>query len=38
VLPYEDVPHEEIKLPERVSDPHYERRTLPTELYVPQRY
>jgi polyphosphate kinase len=38
VLPYEDVPHEEIKLPERVSDPNYERRTLPAELYVPQRY
>src|SRR5580692_11091166 len=32
-VPYEDVPHEEIKLPERVSDPNYERRTLPAELY-----
>ena len=38
LIPYEDVPHEPITLPERVFDPHYERRTLPTELYVPQRY
>jgi polyphosphate kinase len=34
-IPYEDVPHEPITLPERVYDPHYERRTLPAELYVP---
>ncbi len=38
VVPYEEVPHEEITLPERVFDPNYERRTLPAELYVPQRY
>ena len=38
LIPYEDVPHEPITLPERVFDPHYERRTLPPELYVPQRY
>jgi polyphosphate kinase len=37
-VPYEEVPHEEIALPERVFDPNYERRTLPAELYVPQRY
>lgn len=37
-IPYEDVPHEEITLPERVFDPDYERRTLPAHLYVPHRY
>jgi len=30
----EDIPHE----PERVFDPHYERRTLRAELYGPERY
>ncbi len=38
LIPYEEVPHNPICLPERVFDPHYERRTLPSELYVPQRY
>ena len=38
VVPYEEVPHEAIALPERMFDPHYERRTLPGDLYVPQRY
>jgi polyphosphate kinase len=38
VVPYEDVPHEPITLPDRVFDPHYERHSLPQELYVPGRY
>jgi polyphosphate kinase 2 len=38
LIPYEDVPQEEVVLPERVFDPNYERRTLPAELYVPQKY
>jgi polyphosphate kinase 2 len=38
LIPYEEVPHEPVVLPERVFDPHYERRTLPPELYVPDRY
>jgi len=38
LIPYQEVPHEPVVLPERVFDPHYERRTLPTELYVPERY
>jgi polyphosphate kinase len=38
VVPYEEVPHEPITLPERVFDPHYERHKLPATLYVPQRY
>ncbi len=38
LVPYEEVPHEPVTLPERVFDPNYERRTLPTNLYVPDRY
>jgi polyphosphate kinase len=37
-IPYEEVHHEEISLPERIFDPHYERKILPPELYVPQKY
>jgi polyphosphate kinase len=38
LIPYEEIPHEPIALPERVFNPNYERRTLPPELYVPERY
>ncbi len=38
LIPYEEVPHEPVALPERVFDPNYERRTLPANLYVPQKY
>jgi polyphosphate kinase 2 len=38
VVPYEEVPHEPITLPDRVFNPNYERHTLPAELYVPQKY
>ena len=38
LIPYEEVPHEPVVLPERVFEPNYERRTLPPELYVPERY
>lgn len=37
-VPYEDVPHEEIHLPDRHFDPHYERKVLPENLYVKQIY
>jgi polyphosphate kinase 2 len=37
-VPYAEVPHQEITLPSRVFDPHYERQVLPAELYVPQKY
>jgi hypothetical protein len=37
-FPYEDVPHQEITLPERVFNPDYERATLPPDLYVPAKY
>jgi polyphosphate kinase len=35
-IPYNEVPHEEITLPERKFDPAYEPRTLPPDLYVPK--
>ncbi|MAW86442.1 MAG: polyphosphate kinase 2 [Phyllobacteriaceae bacterium] len=38
LFPYEEVPSEEITLPERVFNPDYERAVLPPELYVPQKY
>jgi polyphosphate kinase 2 len=38
LVPYGDVPHDEIALPDRVFNPDYERATLPPELYVPQKY
>lgn len=37
-IPYEEIPHTELTLPQRVFDPHYERKVLPHELYVPQKY
>jgi len=37
-IPYEDVPSETITLPERVFNPDYDRKTLPENLYVPQKY
>ena len=38
LFPYDDVPHTEITLPERVYNSDYERATLPAELYVPGKY
>jgi polyphosphate kinase 2 len=37
-LPYNEVPHEEVRLPERVFHTDYERKTLPPELFVPKVY
>lgn len=37
-VPYEEVPQEDITLPDRVFNPDYERKTLPDELYVPEKY
>lgn len=37
-IPYNDVPHEEIHLPDRNFDPDYERKVLPENLYVKQVY
>lgn len=37
-VPYTEVPHETIALPNRVFNPNYERRELPHELYVPKVY
>ena len=38
LIPYTDVPHEEVTLPDRVFNPDYERAVLPPELYVPRKY
>lgn len=38
MVPYQEVPHEEVELPERVFNPDYERAILPPELYVPSKY
>ncbi len=37
-IPYEDVPDENVTLPDRVFNENYERAVLPPELYVPGRY
>jgi len=37
-VPYTPVPQEDITLPDRIFDLNYERKTLPHELYVPQKY
>ena len=37
-IPYEEVKHEPVALPDRVFNPEYERRSLPGDLYVPERY
>ena len=37
-IPYGDVPHDEVSLPDRVFNPDYEREVLPHDLYVPRRY
>lgn len=37
-VPYEEVPHETVNLPDRVFNPDYERAVLPRELYVPEIY
>lgn len=38
LMPYTEIPHDEITLPERVFNPDYERDILPRDLYVPQKY
>ncbi len=37
-IPYHEVDHEKIELPEREFNPDYERQVLPDELYVPKVY
>jgi polyphosphate kinase 2 len=37
-IPYRDVPHESVALPERVHSPDYLRGPLPREIYVPSVY
>jgi polyphosphate kinase 2 len=37
-MPYEDVPHEPIVLPERLRHEHYQRHPVPSEMVVPEVY
>ena len=37
-VPYGDVPHDPIHLPDRVFNPDYERKVLSDALYVPEVY
>ncbi|MDA7827948.1 polyphosphate kinase 2 [Rhodobacteraceae bacterium] len=37
-IPYYEIEHDKVELPERVFNPDYERRVLPDELYVPKVY
>ncbi len=37
-VPYQEVPHEPVILPDRVFNPNYERKVLDDDLYVPQKY
>jgi len=38
MLPYHEIPHDPISLPDRVFNPDYERKVLPEHLYVPERF
>ena len=38
MIPYGEVPHQEVTLPNRVFNPDYERDVLSRDLYVPQKY
>jgi polyphosphate kinase 2 len=38
LIPYAEVDHPTVDLPERVFNPDYERRVLPSNLYVPEKY
>jgi hypothetical protein len=37
-IPYQEVPNEDVALPDRIFNENYERTVLPPELYVPSRY
>lgn len=37
-IPYTEIEHEKVTLPDRKFNPDYERRVLPNELYVPKIY
>lgn len=38
LIPYEEVPHENINLPARVRNPDYIRHPVPADMYVPEKY
>jgi polyphosphate kinase len=38
LVPYEEIPHATVSLPERVHNPSYLRGPIPREMYVPSVY
>jgi polyphosphate kinase len=38
LVPYREVPHPEVSLPQRIRQPDYLRRPVPETMYVPRRY
>jgi polyphosphate kinase 2 len=38
LVPYHEVPHAEVALPERVRNPDYIRHPVPPEMFVPEKY
>ena len=38
LMPYEEIPHENISLPARVRNPDYIRHPVPEDMYVPEKY
>lgn len=38
LVPYQEVPHDPVTLPDRVSNPDYERKVLPDDLHVPKKF
>jgi hypothetical protein len=37
-VPYQDIPHERVVLPECIRNPAYQRDQIPPEMYVPSVY
>jgi polyphosphate kinase 2 (PPK2 family) len=37
-IPYDGVPHAPVLLPERIRSPDYQRKPVPPEMYVPERF
>jgi polyphosphate kinase len=37
-VPYQEVPHDHVVLPERIHNPGYHRDNVPADMYVPARY
>ncbi|MBC7601256.1 MAG: polyphosphate kinase 2, partial [Ramlibacter sp.] len=38
LVPYTEIPHAEVELPERVRNKDYSRRPMPAEFFIPEKY